>query len=286
MIFVLLLGSFVSTTAFPMPNLVHRSVKPTSHMKFSSFSSTVIQSSASDKASLSSASSGADDEDDLATRMSKASMAQQLLYYSPSLFIQIGLFKCLFQLFDTISINRGRPFHPVLVGVIFAFFSLRSRVFNILDNSRPDRARVIAKENNVGGFNDRKMPSWTPPGVFFPIMWLLIITPLRAVSSVLVYQHTGKFSNPALLALMLHLSIGDVWNHVELTHVYNHVNNIEKDYKKSVVVVGGVWLSVLHAVRSFYNVLPRAGYILAPSAAWISVASVLTYQIWQLNKKN
>jgi len=255
-------------------------------MKFSSFSSTVIQSSASDKASLSSASSGADDEDDLATRMSKASMAQQLLYYSPSLFIQIGLFKCLFQLFDTISINRGRPFHPVLVGVIFAFFSLRSRVFNILDNSRPDRARVIAKENNVGGFNDRKMPSWTPPGVFFPIMWLLIITPLRAVSSVLVYQHTGKFSNPALLALMLHLSIGDVWNHVELTHVYNHVNNIEKDYKKSVVVVGGVWLSVLHAVRSFYNVLPRAGYILAPSAAWISVASVLTYQIWQLNKKN
>ena len=276
MIFVLLLGSFVSTTAF-MPNLVHRSVKPTSHMKFSSFSSTVIQSSASDKASLSSASSGADDEDDLATRMSKASMAQQLLYYSPSLFIQIGLFKCLFQLFDTISINRGRPFHPVLVGVIFAFFSLRSRVFNILDNSRPDRARVIAKENNVGGFNDRKMPSWTPPGVFFPIMWLLIITPLRAVSSVLVYQHTGKFSNPALLALMLHLSIGDVWN---------HVNNIEKDYKKSVVVVGGVWLSVLHAVRSFYNVLPRAGYILAPSAAWISVASVLTYQIWQLNKKD
>ena len=41
--------------------------------------------------------------------------------------------------------------------------------------------------------------------------------------------------------------------------------------------------SVYTAVFAFYRTLPLAGIVLAPSAVWISIASVLTWTIWSLN---
>ena len=35
--------------------------------------------------------------------------------------------------------------------------------------------------------------------------------------------------------------------------------------------------------KAFYAVAPLAGAILAPSAVWISIASVLTWTIWKIN---
>ncbi len=46
-----------------------------------------------------------------------------------------------------------------------------------------------------------------------------------------------------------------------------------------------VWASVLNAVRHYYQALPLAGKVLAPSAAWISVAVVLVTNIWWINGK-
>lgn len=55
------------------------------------------------------------------------------------------------------------------------------------------------------------LSSQTPPGVTFPIMWVLVVGPLRAFSSTLVWEATGMhLLNPVLLCIMLHLSIGDV----------------------------------------------------------------------------
>jgi hypothetical protein len=65
---------------------------------------------------------------------------------------------------------------------------------------------------------ERVMPSWTPPGVTFPIMWLGVVAPLRAFSSSVLYEtSTGRLNeahlnDPVLLWLALHLCVGDVWN--------------------------------------------------------------------------
>ena len=37
------------------------------------------------------------------------------------------------------------------------------------------------------------------------------------------------------------------------------------------------------AVKAYYEAAPLAGLILAPSAVWISIASVLTWTIWKIN---
>ena len=76
-----------------------------------------------------------------------------------------------------------------VVIALFMFLSLRSRLFSPLSNKRPDLKKAVQGEE-TGGFNDRVMPSWTPPGVTFPIMWVLVVAPLRAFSTSLVWGGT------------------------------------------------------------------------------------------------
>lgn len=157
--------------------------------------------------------------------------------------------------------------------VLFFGMALRSRIFSPLDASRPD-ANKAASGETTGGFNDRVMPSWTPPGIFFPIMWILIQAPLRAYASLLIFQQVGHLCDPTLLALMLHLSIGDTWN---------TVNNVEKRLGAAVPGVLCVLASAMFAAYSYYQVLPLAGQALIPLCLWLTVASALVTDTWRIN---
>ena len=163
-----------------------------------------------------------------------------------------------------------------MVPPLFAFLSLRSRIFSLLPASRPPR----------GGFDNPdgerkapvpievKRPSWTPPGIAFPFIWLTISC-LRAASSTLIWRACGKvLFSPPLLVLVAHLCIGDTWN---------CVTNVEKRLGTSAVGVIAVLASVYTAVAVYAKTLPLAGALLAPSALWISIASVLTWTIWNMN---
>jgi benzodiazapine receptor len=131
-----------------------------------------------------------------------------------------------------------------------------------------------------GGAAERSMPSWTPPGVTFPIMWVLIVAPLRAYAASLVYEaSTGRLNeahmnDPVLLWLVLHLAIGDTWN---------TINNVERRTGAAVPGVSVVWLSTIFAARQFYDVSPLAGQLLGLTAVWITVAGVLVADTWRIN---
>ena len=75
--------------------------------------------------------------------------------------------------------------------------------------------------------------------------------------------------------MALHLSVGDTWN---------CVTNVEQRKGVSALGVLVVWASVVAAVKAYFDVIPLAGYVLAPSACWISIASVLTWTIWAINE--
>ncbi|KAL3898748.1 MAG: hypothetical protein SGARI_006606, partial [Bacillariaceae sp.] len=156
-----------------------------------------------------------------------------------------------------------------------------SRVLNPLNNQRPAPATKELESSGDGGKDSavdepppRKMPTWTPPGVVFPIVWLLIIGPLRAVSSCLVYQSTGHYATKAFFTLMAHLSIGDIWN---------TINNKERRYGTSVVGVLTVWASAAAAAYQYYQVSPLAGKLLSLPLIWLTIASSLIVRTWQLN---
>ena len=159
----------------------------------------------------------------------------------------------------------------VVVFSFFAFMSLRSRVFSVLNNSRPT---IHNDGKRINVMDERKRPSWMPPPLTFPIVWTTIAL-LRTVSSVMVWETLGRNLVVAPLAiLMLHLSIGDTWN---------TINNIERRLGTAVIGVGFVWMSVVGVVYAYWKTAPLAGFVLAPSAVWITVASFLVYSIWDLN---
>lgn len=156
--------------------------------------------------------------------------------------------------------------------MLFYVLSLRSRIFNPLANRRPS---VKTLEAGSGADVPRRiMPKWTPPGPVFPVVWILLVGPLRAVSSSLVYQTTHRLAHPAILALMLHLSIGDVWN---------TVNNVERRYGAAVPGVLLVWASKAFAASHYFQVNPVAGKLLALPLVWLTIASALVASTWRLN---
>lgn len=154
---------------------------------------------------------------------------------------------------------------------LFFFLSLRSRVFSLMPARRPDRNA----QEGAPTPREVKRPSWTPPGIAFPFIWLTISC-LRAASSTLVWRACGKnLACTPILFLVAHLCIGDTWN---------GITNVERRLGTSAVGVLVVLASVYAAVAKYFLTVPLAGKLLAPSAVWISIASVLTWSIWSINE--
>jgi len=160
----------------------------------------------------------------------------------------------------------------VVVGAFFLVMSIKSRVFAILDASRPKDNGQEDKMTKI--YTEIKRPSWSPPGIVFPIVWSTIGL-LRTISSYLVWDAMGRqLLVLPLIAMMVHLSIGDTWN---------FINNQQQLRGTSVGGVAFVWTSAATVVALYYQALPLAGMVLAPSVVWLSVASCLIFSIWRLN---
>ena len=191
--------------------------------------------------------------------------------------IQMGIFSGVFKLADIGLASAGMtPSSLPFAAIAFVFYAcaLKSRAFNPLNNARPDRSKAVEGKGSAG-FKDRVMPSWTPPGFIFPIMWLLIIGPIRAYSSAMVVTATGTFFNPAIMAFIFHLTCGDIWN---------TINNTEKRYGMSVVgILLGVVPSAYFAASQYYAVEPLAGKLLGGTLLWLCTASALITDTWRLN---
>lgn len=161
-------------------------------------------------------------------------------------------------------------YQKAAVGAWFLFNALKSRTFSPLNASRPK----VANERNAVA--ERKRPSWMPPPLAFPVIWSTIAL-LRAASSVAVFTAAGTLNNPALFAMVLHLAVGDTWN---------SINNVERRLGTAVVGVCAVLISVYNVVFQYYAASTIAGYLIAPSAVWISIATFLVYTIWRINPRS
>ncbi len=193
--------------------------------------------------------------------------------------VELSLFAGCFQVIDIalahVNLSPSSIPFPAIAFLFYAS-SLKSRVFNPLNNQRPNRTEAL-KGVSSAGFRDRVMPSWTPPGVIFPIMWILIIGPIRAYSSALVVSSTGAFFNPAIMAFILHLTVGDIWN---------TINNTEKRYGAAVFGVICVVLSATNAAYQYSLVDPLAGKLLGGTLIWLVTAAALITDTWRLNPVN
>lgn len=146
----------------------------------------------------------------------------------------------------------------------FAFVTLRSRLFSLLDNTR-----------NSGRYTSLQRPGWAPPPLAFPIVWMSIAV-LRVVSAYLVWSAMGQtFLCLPLILYVVHLSLGDTWN---------TIFTVEGRLGAAVpMVLVGPLLSVAVVTFSYYQTLPLAGWIIFPSLVWLAIATALCISLWRLN---
>ena len=190
--------------------------------------------------------------------------------YAGAIVLQMSLITGVFTGIDALVGATGIQIPFAVNFFMFYVLALKSRIFNPLSNQRPQK-----ETREIESAEQRKMPEWTPPGVVFPIVWILLIGPLRAASSaLLVTGGAASYASPAILALMLHLSIGDTWN---------TINNVERRYGTSVFGVVCVWISAAFAAAQYSQVDALAGKLLSLPLIWLTIASSLIFRTWQIN---
>jgi translocator protein len=214
-----------------------------------------------------------------------------VLKYGIAITVQMALVTLLFRSMDAlVSYSKIQKVPFLLNFILFYGLALKSRIFNPMSNTRPqvktletttmsgsDNASTTTTNNQKGDIATifkRKMPSWTPPGIVFPIVWLLIIGPIRAATTSMIYATVGSYASLPILSLALHLSIGDVWN---------TINNVERRFGVAVTGVCCVWLSKAHAAFQYRQVHPMAGALLGATLIWLTIASALVTATWRLN---
>ena len=100
---------------------------------------------------------------------------------------------------------------PFAANVIFLYvFNLKSSLFSILPSSSSEER-----------YTKRNRPSWTPPGIAFVFGWPLLTFGLRAYTGAMVVQASGgRYASAALMSLMLHFSVGNLWNTVYVCFLF------------------------------------------------------------------
>lgn len=195
---------------------------------------------------------------------------QKIFTYIAGTLAQIGLMTLTLWLANKgfenlIKYNLDGKINISIVCLFLTFFTIRSRFFSPLDNTRSRRQ-----------YDQVIRPKWAPPPFVFPIVWMSIGV-LRIVSSYLVWQKLDQnFLAIPLIVFAIHLALGDTWN---------TIFTVEGRYGLAVpVVILGPLLSSIILAVVYGHIMPLAGWLIFPSCLWLVVASALVIRIWQLNK--
>lgn len=119
-----------------------------------------------------------------------------------------------------------------------------------------------------------RKPAWTPRDWVFPTVW----TPLYvmiAASGWLVWREAGVAG--ALLPLVvyvLQLSLNAGWS-----AIFFGLRKPGLAFAEVVLL----WVAVALNIALFWPISATAALLLVPYLVWVTIASVLNYQVWRMN---
>ena len=125
-------------------------------------------------------------------------------------------------------------------------------------------------------YRNLKLAPFQPPAWVFPVAWTILYT-LMGIASVWVYQATGSLYSTPMLYYWIQLLLNNLWSIINFKF-------------KS---LGWAFMEILvldtmvgFTIAEFYAVDVRAGQIMLPYAAWLLIATTLSYSNWLLNRDN
>jgi benzodiazapine receptor len=121
-----------------------------------------------------------------------------------------------------------------------------------------------------------KKPTWNPPSSIFAPVWTILYL-LMAAAAWLVWRRYGF--GGALVPLILFVA------QLLLNAAWTWFFFGRHEIRSALIDIVVLWFVILATLISFWNLEPLAGMLLLPYLAWVSFATVLTWTIWQLNRK-
>lgn len=135
----------------------------------------------------------------------------------------------------------------------------------------------------AGGFTSQAVPGWfaslnrpsfSPPNWIFGPVWTILYI-LLGLSLYLIWkQIPSKERNNAILIFSFQMFLNFIWS-----FVFFYFNQIGL----ALIVIIGLWLSIILMINRFYKIKPLAAYLNLPYILWVTFASVLNAGYFILN---
>jgi tryptophan-rich sensory protein len=123
-------------------------------------------------------------------------------------------------------------------------------------------------------FASLNRPSFSPPNWIFGPVWTVLYI-LLGISLYLIWkQIPSKERNNALLIFSIQMFLNFIWS-----FVFFYFNQIGL----ALIVIVGLWISIVFMLISFYKLKPSAAYLNLPYLLWVTFASVLNAGYFILN---
>lgn len=127
--------------------------------------------------------------------------------------------------------------------------------------------------NGFKEFEAIKKPSFTPPGILFPIVWTILYV-LMGIGSYLVYNSNCKNKIKAFRVYSLSLFFNFLWSILFFSF---------KLYWFSFIWLIVLWVLIAVTIYRFYACNKTAGFLQIPYFLWVSFAGVLNAFVAVLN---
>jgi len=124
-------------------------------------------------------------------------------------------------------------------------------------------------------FEKLDKPSWRPPNYLFAPVWTSLYTAMGYSSYLILRDGVGDSRNLALGLYGSQLALNWAW-----TPIYFHYHKLGLATAEILVMLANIGA----CIWAFYPINKTASYLLIPYFAWVSFASLLTFNIWQRNK--
>jgi benzodiazapine receptor len=134
---------------------------------------------------------------------------------------------------------------------------------------------LITRNQVKQWYENLDRPSWRPPNWAFGPVWTTLYT-MMGYSSYLVYRDgLGQSRDRALALYASQLLLNWLW-----TPIFFSYHKLGLASAEITLLLANIGL----CIGAFYPINRTAAYLLIPYLGWVSLATSLTYSIWQRNK--
>ncbi len=126
-----------------------------------------------------------------------------------------------------------------------------------------------------GWYVDIVKPSFNPPNWIFGPVWTILYT-LMGISAALVW-HQGWEKREVKIALSffaIQLLLNGLWS-----IIFFGAQQLGLAFAEIILL----WIMIVVCIILFSNINKTASYLLIPYLLWVSFATILNFNIWQLN---